>query len=499
MKWLTDLFGGAPPIEKRSEEPPAAKTPRKNKARAIRPPSLLRDFAQNVGGATATVDDFDGGAPRDDGLIGRVTFQLDGATARLVLKSYDGVTIAWLETKCAAHGDFNLEHGAPESSNEVSPEEPRFYLTRECYVSGPRARNEVARILTLSPENRLRLFAMALQVDLVKLDEQVLGVVLGDVFALADIFEAPQKGGAYLTQLTNELVFLAKQFPTLSKDIAELAEARTCRFCHASFVFAPEKPACTACGAPASNASRMPPPPAGVIPDDPLEEIDEADADEREDREERRTKRLELSRALASLVEKPRIVEEPERARTFVEYVLSGRAYRAKIMDEYVGIRTDAPGVKGDFYLGYSTQDIGGEKVAEHFWRESEKCFFFSKHCRVRSGHGTKEALRLGSLPSTFRARLVDYCERFESASQLEDERLAIGLGEHVHREERGVELIVAVSRDLGAIADAFPRNWNDRDPVHFTLKACNHCGWSSFAEEGQGGCMHCGAPFSSS
>lgn len=235
-----------------------------------------------------------------------------------------------------------------------------------------------------------------------------------------------------------------------------------------------------------------------MIPDDPLEDIDEDDPDDVEWRRDRAEQRMAHAAVLAKLVENPRVREDRERARVFVEYTLKDdagqpRPFRAKIMDEYIGIRTPAKGAKGDFFLMWSTQDVGGEQNPDNFWHESERAIFFSKHCRVRSGHGTKEAARLASLPATARAKLTELCEKFESKAQLEDERLALGIGASFRAE--GIELVVPTSRELARIADALPRDFDDRDPVLYRLKSCGHCGWAFFLEEGQAGCSHCGAP----
>ncbi len=517
MNWIKKLFGIGQRAPAAQAEQPVSPTQREALARQQRALSadvIVRLFAKHL--PSAVIETFDGGLERADDMVARVTFTHAGRVARVLLRS-DGIwgTLVWLETRCLGiYGDFNLVQLDPDldefraslaaqDADEMIAK-PRLFLTRECYVEGPRLRNEVARIRMLTPDAQKRMIALTLQVKLLKLDQEVLGVVLGEPAEFIAMLEDPTKGVPNVLEMASELGFLATQFPALTQDVVELAEARTCCFCNASFIFAPSAPSsfasiapsCTACGAPAATAVVMPPALQAVTPDDPIEAFDHDDPNYLADINKLIKARRRRANDLVALVQNAHTREELDRARIFVEYTLDGRAFRAKIMDEYIGIRTDAKGVQGDFLLLWSEEDTIGEKNADNFWHESERHIFFSKHCRVRSGHGTKEAARLGSLPQEARATLLALCERFESTAQLEDERLAINFSDRISG--NGMNDIVPVSLALAKIADAFPRDFDPNDPIHFRLTSCSHCGWAFFVEAGQAGCSHCDAPIAS-
>ncbi|MEO8875196.1 MAG: hypothetical protein ABI461_06405, partial [Polyangiaceae bacterium] len=186
MNWFKNLFRSdevaePPVVEKKA--PPAERT--------ISPIGLAKRFAKKVPGAR--IEEFDG-TERDDGILSRITFTHEGVESRIVLKDYgDGALVAWLQTRCVGiFGFFNVVHIASTAKEEEvdgEPKEARLYLTSDCYIFGPRLRNEVARLRTLPENVQSRLIALAEKVDLVKLDEEVFAVVIGDLFDLTHILE----------------------------------------------------------------------------------------------------------------------------------------------------------------------------------------------------------------------------------------------------------------------------------------------------------------------
>ncbi len=490
MSWLTRLFGGedAPPkpetpqSESRLREPEPAP-----KVQTWSGKKIVAHFAKHVPGAR--VLDFDG-RTRDDGLLARATYTHAGVEARLAAYLSDGEFVVWLETRCPGiYGSFDVLHGEPDADDEDMAQ--RLYIGRERFVCGPRVRNEVARIRSLSRRDYDRLVELSDRVTVLKLEEEVVSLRLGmDAYDFLAMLDDKEKGVPYVLSLGVEASSLARAFPAQSKDVVALAESRTCRFCHATFVFSPEAPSCPSCGSPAQTASIMPPPPVDEIPDNPVVEDDDLEPGERD---ELMTKIRVMAGNIAALVDKPVLREEPDRVRVFVEYELDGRAFRAKVMEETVGIRTRAPGARGDFFLSYvGRDDTYGDEDNAAAWTESERRVFFSEHCRVSSDHTTKEALRLASLPEPARAQLLALCEDYESGAQLEDEHVAIGLSHRCH--ERGVQLVLETSRALAAVADALPRDYDDRDVSRFRLASCRYCGWAYFAPQGATKCLHCGA-----
>ena len=523
MSWfkrvLGALGGGEPPevgtklpppeVSAPAPKPTASSSPqikrtisiKRDKGKTYTPTSVARMFAQFVPGAV--LEDF-ADAHRDDAVLARVTYGHQGVIARVVIYQYDDVTLtAWIETKCTGiFGAFDVCRACPDDESDAEDDarsgaaadgetptrEARFYFTRECYVSGERLRNEVARIRTLPQNVQDRLVEATRNVELIKLSEEVISACIGDIFQFIDVIES-QGGASSLLALGSELAYLGKQLPSITKDVAELFEARTCRFCKASFVFSPDAPSCTGCGAPAETADPMPELAPIEIADDP---IDEDGIDDPEYLDEKMEGIRALVVALLPLVDEPRVREDRERARIFVEYKLDGRSFRVKIMEESVGIGMTAPGVRGHFNLGWGENDLGGEKDPANVWRESDRKIFFSRHLRVGSPRTTKEAARLASLPAAALALLTSLGEEDQAAIQLEDGFLGMGLGHAAH--ERGIELVLSRSRDLAKLADAFPRDFDDED-LRYRLKACAYCGWAYFCEVAQQSCSHCGGP----
>ena len=489
----------APAVSRETKRERRAK---KKQADELTPLGLATTFARAVPGAV--VEDF-GATPREDGTLARVTYQHQGAVARVVFYRYDESTFTvWLEVKCTGtFGAFNVvradaadadedravdEDSADDADDATPKREPRFFLTRSCYVSGERLRNEVARIRLLPQSTQDRLVDAARKVELINLGEEVLSARIGGILHFAHLLES-QSGASFVLTLGSELAFLAKQFPPIPKEVAELAEARTCRFCAASFVFSPRSPTCTRCGAPADAADPMPELAPKEIPDDP---IDADVVDNPEYLDEKMEAIRSLVRALMPLVDHSQVREDRERARIYVEYMLDGRSFRVKIMEESAGIRIEVPGVLGQFNLGWGEGDLGGEKDPGSVWRESQRKVFFSRHLRVGSPRTTREAARLASLPSEALALLTRIGEEHRHGVQLENGYLSLGLGHAVH--ERGVELIVGHSRDLAKLADAFPRDFSEEEDLRCGLRACAHCGWAFFGGAAQQSCCHCGA-----
>ena len=497
MNWFKRLFSGSDastPAESVPPLPPSRRTederPKSKKARSYSASGVAKKFARHVPGAV--LEDFSARG-RPDGMQVRVTYTQQGITARVVIYRVDGEFAMWLETRCpGVFGSFDILHGVP--ANDDPDLRERVYLASERFLFGPRVRNEVARVRMLAPATQRRLLALSDKVVVVKLAEEVFSLRIGDLEEFADRQASSGNGALEIVALGVEAASIVREFSPLARDVADWAEVRTCGFCHASFVFSPEAPVCANCGAPAESAALLPPPLEEEIPDNPI--VPEEDLDPGE-RVELMTAIVAMARAFAARVDHPSLREDPERVRVFVEYEIDGRAYRAKFMEESVGVRTRAPGVKGDFFLRWDDNDPGGEDDNAAAWTESERRIFFSEHCRVCSEHTTREARRLASLPAEARALLVRRCEEHSAPAQLEDEYVALGLGHAAH--ERGVQVIVEATRDLGRIADAFPRDWDPRggpeDVVRFQLKSCRYCGWAYFLEAGATACTHCGAP----
>lgn len=485
MGWFKRLFGGDD-VEA-AKEPPKAEAPAKAaKVETWSGKKIAARFARSVPGART--EDFDG-RNRADGLLARVTYTHEGAEARIAVYLVDGEFAVWLETRApGVFGSFDILHGVPAEDDPDFVE--RIYLAPKRFLFGPRVRNEMARIQMLGPKDFERLVALSDRVTVVKLDEEVVSLRLGDdAFDFIATLQAADKGVPYVLALGAEAASLARALPPESKDVVALAEARACNFCKASFVFSPASPVCTNCGAPATKASILPPPAPEEIPDDPVLGDDEFDPGERE---EVMTEVRAMAAELAARVPGAVIRGEPDRVRVFVEYELDGRAFRAKFMQEKVGLRTAARGAGGDFYLMWVDDAVYGDADNAAAWCESERRVFFSTHCCVSSRHTTREAARLASIPSEARAKLLAMCEEFEGGVQLEDERLAVALGHRVH--ERGVDLVLETSRALGPIADAIPRSFDDRGSDRFRIASCAFCGWAYFAATDSAGCVHCGA-----
>ena len=461
---------------------------------------LATEFARLVPGAE--VDDFTSDDyVRRDGLRARVTYRHEGALVRLlVVQDRDDWSerYVWLDTKApGTHGEFNLIRG--DASDDVSdplPEgEKRYFVGPSCWVSGERLYNEIARMLTLPRAMQQRLVELSKKVELVKLDQEVLGVRIAEFFDFDDRFHS--EGGAQeILQLGAELVELATKFPPMSKDAALLAEARKCSYCGGYFVFSPENPTCTRCGAPAKNAGPIPPRPPDEVPDNPLT-IEEREEDP-EGFDEMMRKIRRRADTFAAKVTNPRVEEDPDRSRVFVEYTFEGREYRAKFMEELCGIRTHVPEIQGRFRLFYAEDDTRAQEDPDHVWRESERHIYFSKHGRVNSRRTTKEAARLASIPEETRAFIAGMCEKYGEFSGVELDRdgyLALGLGlAVVHPDGKGVSAALEGTRDLAKIVGGIPLGFREEAEVaRFTLSHCTYCGASYFAEATKPACVCCG------
>ena len=116
MNWLKNLFGvGEPaPAQPSTKQPAQPAQPPARVEKTLTPGSIARMFAKDIPGAI--IDNFDGGNPRDDGLVARVTFTHEGTVLRIVMRRYDiWESVVWLETRCVGtFGDFNLQRVDPK-------------------------------------------------------------------------------------------------------------------------------------------------------------------------------------------------------------------------------------------------------------------------------------------------------------------------------------------------------------------------------------------------
>lgn len=500
MSWFTRLFRRAstPVREAAAVTAPTATTPTataptsttaidtsaEDGARRMLAERLAKTFCGTLPGAK--LERF-GEALRDDNLLSRITYQHEGVLYRLVVYAEDdGLhSSVFIETRCkGTFGTISLFRA--ETGETFEDDTPRFFLTPTVYAMGPRLANEIARVRMLPAELQTRLVALVETVERVDLADEVIAAHVGDLDRLADMLRSPKKIHRNLLAVGSELSAIVKHFTPIAHDDAQVIEARVCSFCGAAFIFAPKHPRCTRCGGAANNAKPMPPPAHIEIPDDALLS-QEALAGVGPVMETNRKLAQELSRHVTDA----RIEEDAPRGRLFVTYRLGERQFRAKFRASYVGVRTEVKGALGDFFLSWSHQDVHGTINAGEAWRETERKIFFSKHCRVRSDHTSKEAARLASLPSEALRALTDMCEAFRSNAQLADGFLAQGMGDQVH--QRGATALLECSRVLAQVADALPSNYPDVDALRYQVAACRHCRWEYFRDTKQRDCTHCG------
>ena len=492
------------------------------------PLDIARAFAAIAPGARVE-------EPRQDRrqtVFARVHFTHLAQELRLVIYKYDVASIdVWLETRAVGiYGRFDLvrtsaltdatataavpktttsgvhadadededeDDGEDDDTDEDETdaegndtEEERFFLSERCYVSGHQVRQELARIQTLSDEDRARFLDLCAKVELIKLESEVLSLRFCDVFGFKRWLERAD-GPASLLEISHQLSLAARSLPALGKEIAELSEARKCRYCQALFLFSPRSPGCTRCGAPADALTVPPPPAPGERPQDDPEYCGYLNE---QDLESGMRKVRELTRQFCALLPQSQVREQREFQRAYIEYELDGRSYRCKIHDDYVGIRTLVPHLKGSFYLSWSDADLDdGGLSNELAWREEERRIFFSKHLRVSSPKTTREAARLATLPAPARALLVRLCEQNEHGCSLREGELALGIG--MRRKIEDPSFILEHTRHLATLADAFPTDFNDEAPAHITLAACQYCRTAYFREAAQSACARCGAP----
>jgi hypothetical protein len=223
---------------------PAVKAP---EGETITPQGLASKFANHLPGST--VEDLGG----TGGIWARATFVHEGVSTRLAFYRYDEITCnVWLEVRAEGKlGAFSLVKGEgdepPAQAN--GDKEERLYLSRHCYVQSERSRSEAARVLSLPMGARDRLFDLCERGDAIVLDEQVLSMNLGDIFFFMKKTEETRGPVVFPVAEAAELAAVARALPVLSAQLVELAEARTCRYCAAIYVFSPESLNCARCGA----------------------------------------------------------------------------------------------------------------------------------------------------------------------------------------------------------------------------------------------------------
>ena len=492
------------------------------------PLDIARGFAAIAPGARVE-------EPRQDlnqTVFARVHFTHLGQELRLVIYKYDMTSIdVWLETRAVGiFGRFDLvrtpaltdaaataavpktttsgeyddddEDGRDDDDDDGEDDDDetdaegndtegeRFFLSERCYVSGHQVRQELARIQTLSDEDRARFLDLCAKVELIKLESEVLSLRFCDVFGFKRWLERAG-GPASLLEVSHQLSLAARSLPALGKELAELSEARKCRYCEALFLFSARSPVCARCGAPA-DALTVPPPHAAR--ERPQDDPEYCGYRNEQDLESGMAAVRELTRRFCALLPQSQVREQREFQRAYIEYELDGRSYRCKIHDDYVGIRTLVPHLKGSFYLSWSDADLDdGGLSNELAWREEERRIFFSKHLRVSSRKTSREAARLATLPAPARALLVRLCEQNEQGCSLGEGELALGIGLRANIEQPS--FILEHTRHLSTLADAFPADFNDEAPARLTLAACQYCRTAYFREAGQFACARCGAP----
>ena len=192
MTWLTRLLnwclGRGPRVDAEVKEAADTTAQAEAEAEALVQLAwrLVKQFALTEVGAV--VETWERRAPDEvaANIVARVTFTHDGVVFRLYVLDWDTCCELWLETRSkGTYGNFTLcrvDKGETFADGEL-----RFFLNEDCYVTGPRVRNEVARIWTLPPDVQQRLIALARRFDRVALEDEVMSVHLGGLSSFSGL------------------------------------------------------------------------------------------------------------------------------------------------------------------------------------------------------------------------------------------------------------------------------------------------------------------------
>ncbi len=220
-----------------------------NRGKTWTVPQIASRFARLVPGAT--VEDFMDD-PRSP-LHAAVFFEHAGTPARLAFyRTGEDTCNVWLEVRAeGVHGSFKV---ISVTDPPADGDGPRIFVSPRGYVEGERTGHQLARVLSLPGEERQRLLSLCETNLALSLDEQLLSLLVCEVFAFLARLEQPGFEQPLLAAVA-ELAAIARAFPPQAKVDAEGARAIECAFCGAMFALSPQTPACARCGGAAQSAT----------------------------------------------------------------------------------------------------------------------------------------------------------------------------------------------------------------------------------------------------
>ena len=173
---------------------------------------------------------------------------------RLAFYSSGDRFVVYLEARAVGkYGSFQLTRWEPNMATGVENEEEQeqtLFLSKTCFVVGDSPAVDAARVLSLPEPARAAAFDLCVENEALTLSEEVLSVLLCDVFQFVVRSERDLAGAPYGLALATRLLAIAAALPVQSREHTEFAEARTCKYCSTQYVFAPRAPECSRCGAP---------------------------------------------------------------------------------------------------------------------------------------------------------------------------------------------------------------------------------------------------------
>jgi hypothetical protein len=198
------------------------------------------------------------------GMWARISWRHGGAAFRLGLYRPTAETCSvWLETRAEGKlGGFGLMRWDPSDAERQASDddddddddgagiapEPRLFLSKDCYFESGTPRVEAARFLSLPVTAREQALAWCSSYEALVLSDEVLSLHCCSLERFLKLWQRPT-GKALLLGLAEQLAAMARALPVQSAADAQLAEARTCRYCSTCYVFSPRTPECSHCGA----------------------------------------------------------------------------------------------------------------------------------------------------------------------------------------------------------------------------------------------------------